>query len=345
MTKPLYAAAPQVDADNRATIRVNAPDAKSVSVSIPRGEHEYTMAKGDDGVWSATTEPLRPGLHYYDVKVDGFTAADPASPVYYGWGYWISCIEIPDPSFPEIAANNVPHGDIRIHWYHSAMTGQPRHCLVYTPPGYDADTNMRYPVLYLQHGSGEAQTSWTAQGRANFIMDNLIAQGRAAKMLIVMDNGYAPEPGASAHDRTRNRFTEFLPKELVPEIDRSFRTLADRKHRAMAGLSMGAGQAMTIGLGNHELFASVGSFSGGSRQFDPKTSYNGFFADPAKANKQLDLLWIGCGRGDSLFEGAKALHETLEKAGVEHVWYESEGKHEWAVWRHHLVEMAQRLFK
>ncbi len=234
MTKPLYSTPPQLDQDNRATIRLAAPQATTVTVSLPRGERVYPMAKGEDGVWSATTEPLRPGLHYYDVTVDGFTAADPASPVYYGWGYWISCIEVPDPLFEDAAATRVPHGEVRIHWYHSAITGQIRHCLVYTPPGYDSDPESRYPVLYLQHGSGEAQSSWTAQGRANFIMDNLIAQGKARKMLIVMDNGYAPEPGAAPADRGKNRFADFVPRELVPEINRSFRTMNDRRYRAIA---------------------------------------------------------------------------------------------------------------
>ena len=350
MVQPLYGSQKLHD-DLRMTFRIKAPDARSVAIEFgkpegpERGERVYPMVKGDDGAWSVTTEPVRPGFHYYNVLIDGFACADPAAPSYYGWGYWCSGVDIPDPSLPEAEARNVPHGGVRMHWYHSAITGAERRCMVYTPPGYDANLETRYPVFYLQHGSGEAEMSWPGQGRANVILDNLLAAGKARPMLVVMDNGYAPPPGVPANAREQNRFAEVVVKELVPEIDRAFRTMADREHRAIAGLSMGAGQALNIGLNNLDLFASVCALSGGGRSFDPATSYGGLFADPAKANGRLKLLWIGCGRQDGGFAGAQGMHQRLESLGVRHVWYECEGSHDWGVWRRHLVELAKVLFK
>jgi enterochelin esterase family protein len=219
---------------------------------------------------------------------------------------------------------------------------------VYTPPEYDTDTESRYPVIYLQHGAGESELAWTMQGKVNFIFDNLIAERKAAPTLIVMDNGYAPRPGSpNPHrpERSDNLFAELVLKDLVPAIDRDFRTIADRDHRAIAGLSMGAGQAMQIGLGNLDVFGWIGSFSGGARNFDPNTSYHGVFKDPSAANDRIRLLWIGCGKLDSLYDGARTLHEALQKQGIEHVWHENAGSHEWQVWRHHIHEFAQVVFK
>ena len=177
-------------------------------------------------------------------------------------------------------------------------------------------------------------------------MDNLIAEGKARPMLVVMEQGYAVkagEPAAAA--RGNEAFGELVLNDLMPMIDGTYRTLADRRNRAIAGLSMGAGQAMTIGLGNLDRFASIGSFSGGGRGFDPKTSYGGVFADPAAANKKIDLLWVGCGTGDRLYEGARSLHQALDAASVRHVFFEGPGSHEWQVWRKHLQDFAPRLFR
>jgi len=349
MIQPLYVRR-ILDEQNRMSFRIKAPAARSVSVELgqagPRENQEITCAleKGADGVWTGTAGPLIPGFHYYSILVDGFRCADPAAPCYYGWGYWISGVDIPDPQFTLHEPGQVPHGEVRMHWYRSSITGTLRRCLVYTPPGYDTAQERRYPVLYLQHGSGEAEVSWTGQGRANFILDNLIAAGRAHPMLIVMDNGYAQMPGTTVEDRGSNRFADVFVNELLPAIDSSFRTVPDRRHRAIAGLSMGAGQCMQIGLSRPDLFAAVGAMSGGGRSFDPATSHGGFFADPHTANTRLDLLWIGCGRQDGGFEGARKMHETLESHGIRHVWYESDGAHVWGVWRRHLADLAPRLF-
>jgi enterochelin esterase family protein len=208
-------------------------------------------------------------------------------------------------------------------------------------------SSQRYPVLYLQHGAGESERGWTSQGRANFILDNLIAAGTAVPMIIVMENGYASKAGArpAAGARGNEAFGELVIHDLVPFVDANFRTVADRNHRAIAGLSMGAGQALQIGLGNLDLFAYVAAFSGAGRNFDLKTSYGGIFSDPAAANQRIRLLWLGCGTEDRLFASGKSFHDSLAAAGIRHVWMEGPGSHEWQVWRKHLHDLAPRLFK
>jgi enterochelin esterase family protein len=312
------------------------------------GAAEYEFEKQPGGKWTLTTEPCRPGFHYYELEIDGFRTPDPWSQKFFGWGWWASAVEVPDPDLDFYLPKDVPHGDVRLHWYHSRATGKIRKCLVYTPPGYDAETERRYPVIYLQHGAGESELGWTMQGRVNFILDNLIAEKKAVPMLIVMDNGYAARPGAANAHRPRgddNVFGQLVLEDLVPNIDREFRTIADRDHRAIAGLSMGAGQAMRIGLGNLDEFGFIGSFSGGSRRFDIQTSYGGVFQDAEAANRRIRLLWIGCGELDRLYEGARELHEALQSHGVRHVWHSGPGSHEWQVWRHHIHQFAQAVFR
>jgi enterochelin esterase family protein len=343
---------PRIHPDRRVTFRVNAPSAQKVAVagrgadSGMNGNVPFEMTKGADGVWQVTTSPVRPGFHYYELLIDGQRTTDPASETYFGWAQYTSGLEVPDPQLDFYAAKDVPHGEVRIRPYRSKTTGQHRQAYVYTPPGYDADASVRYPVLYLQHGSGENETSWTRQGKANLILDNLIAEGKARPMIVVMEQGYAVKPGAeNPGGRGNEDFGELVVRDLVPLIDSSYRTIQDRHQRAIAGLSMGAGQAMRIGLGNLDLFASIGSFSGGAREFDPKTSYDGAFADADALNKKLDLLWLGCGTEDRLYGGAKSLHQALEKIRVRHVWFEGPGSHEWQVWRKHLHDLAPRLFR
>ncbi len=343
----------KIGPDRRVTFSVKAPNAKEVKVvnksdEEAMGAKEYRMTKGAGGVWTVTTKPCRPGFHYYELDIDGFKCPDPASQKYFGWGWWASGLEVADPNLDFYLPKDVPHGEVRQHWYHSKTTGTYRKCLVYTPPGYDKQPAKRYPVLYLQHGAGESELGWTMQGKANFILDNLIAAGKAAKMIIVMDNGYAAKADAENAHRPRgqdNRFTELVVNELVPMIDRNYRTIANRQNRAIAGLSMGAGQAMRTGFANLDKFASIGAFSGGSRNFDIETSFNGVFKDPAEANKKIDLFWFGMGNLEGGCQGSKDLDKTLTEHGIEHVRYECHGSHEWQVWRKDLHEFAQLLFK
>jgi enterochelin esterase-like enzyme len=347
---------PRILPDRRVTFQLKAPGAQKVEV-MPGGgvnglgKGPFAMTKAEDGTWTATIGPVQPGFHYYWFLVDGAPANDPGSETYFGWSRQSSGLEVPDPALDFYDARDVPHGDVHIHWYRSGVTGQVRRIYVYTPPGYEANPRTRYPVLYLQHGAGESERGWTTQGRANFILDNLIAAGKAKPMIVVMENGYAvkagaqPAPGSSAL-RGNEAWGEVVTRDLIPEVDRRYRTLPDRLHRAIAGLSMGGGQAMNVGLGNLDKFAWIGSFSGaGLRGTDIKSAYNGAFADPAGFNKKVKLLWIGCGTGDGLHAGALALHQALDQAGVHNVWFEGPGLHEWQVWRKHLQDFAPRLFQ
>lgn len=341
---------PQVHSDRRVTFQVKAPSAQTVQV-MPGGGNNglgkgpFAMTRSAEGVWTATIGPVQPGFHYYWLLIDGVAANDPSSETYFGWGRQSSGIDVPDAALDFYEPKTVPHGDVRMHYYHSNVTGAMRRAYVYTPPGYDANASLRYPVLYLQHGAGESERGWTAQGRANFILDNLIAAGKATPMIVVMDNGYAVRPGTPA-GRGNEAFADVVLRDLIPEIERAYRTQTGRQQRAIAGLSMGGGQAMQIGLANLDRFAYIGSFSGaGARNFSVETSYGSVFKDAAAFNKQVKLFWIGCGSGDALFAGSVALHEALEKTGVRHIWHESPGLHDWQVWRQHLHEFAPLLFR
>lgn len=344
---------PEIDDNNRVTFTVNAPNAKEVKIinqsdEMAMGAAEYSLIKGKEGIWKITTNPCRPGLHYYKLSIDGFECADPKSQMYFGWGKWSSCLEVPDKNLTFYLPQNNPSGEVTTHWYHSKVTGDIRKCLIYTPPGYRKNLNRKYPVLYLQHGSGESELGWTMQGKVNFILDNLIADGKAEPMIIVMDNGYAPSPDAKDRSRpggSENKFEELLLNDLIPEIDAHYLTIASRESRALAGLSMGAGQAQRIGFNNLDVFASIGAFSGGFRDFDINTSYSGVFKDVNQFNNSVKLYWFGCGDLDNSYEGAKNLHKTLSDLGINHTWNEMHGSHEWQVWRHHIYDFAQKVFK
>lgn len=343
---------PMLHADGTVTFRVTARDAKQVQVA-PRGtgnglgDKPLDLSRDARGVWSVTA-PVRPGFHYYQLLVDGFPCNDPASRTFFGWAQESSGLEVPDREVDFYTFQDVPHGDVRICAYQSRTTADSRRAYVYTPPGYDDQPTRRYPVLYLQHGAGESERAWTEQGKANVILDNLIAAGRAEPMLVVMENGYATpsdqSPAASTRDQP-DRFSDLVINDLVPYVDGKFRTISDRQQRAIAGLSMGGGQAMRIGLGHLDKFAWIGSFSGALRDFNVETSYGGALRDAAEVNRQLRLLWIGCGTEDRLIQGGREIHNSLTEHKVEHVWVEGSGSHEWQVWRKHLYDFAPRLFR
>jgi enterochelin esterase-like enzyme len=345
---------PRVHPDRRVTFRVKAPDALKVQVlPAPRvwnglGDGPYDMVKGAEGFWTVTIPPAEPGLHNYFIVVDGFQSNDPGSQTFPGYSLSCSAVEIPDPNVDFYGTKDVPHGDVRIRWYFSKTTETWRRVYVYLPPDYEKNTGARYPVLYLQHGSGEDETSWTLQGRANFILDNLIAGGKAKPMIIVMENGMiARKPGPrTPEQRSNEAFEDVVVKDLVPMIDAAFRTIPDREHRAIAGLSMGSGQALQIGLTHLDLFSHMGALSGVPRETDPKTAYGGAFSDPEAFNKKVRLLWIGGGvREERFYQGSKKTLETLTKAGIKAVFYECPFAHEWQTWRYCLHELAPKLFR
>lgn len=344
---------PEIGSDNRVTFHVKAPGAHDVRVvnlsdTLAMGAKEYPMKNNGDGLWSVTTKPCRAGFHYYELSIDGFRCADPSSPSYFGWGKWTSGLEILDKNLDFYQPKDVLRGEVRNHWYASKITGTLRKCIIYTPPGYDQNNSIKYPVLFLQHGAGESELGWTMQGKLNIIMDNLIAAGKAKPMIVVMDNGYAARAGSENPERPAgkdNLFEDLVVNELVPMIDKDYRTVNDRNSRAIAGLSMGAGQALNTGLDHLDKFGSIGAFSGGAWDFDINTSFHGIFRDPAKLNGSLRLLWIGCGTMDDGYRQLKNFHEILDTKGINNVWFEGPGSHEWQVWRKHIYEFAQLLFK
>lgn len=339
---------PRIHPDLTASFRLRAPLAQKVQLQPGGGENglgqgPFDMTKGDDGAWSVTIPRAVPGFHYYWFLVDGALVNDPGSETYFGWAKQTSGIEIPEKGADFYQPQDVPHGDVRICWYHSKITDSTRRAYIYTPPDYDTNTSARYPVLYLQHGAGEDERGWHKQGRMNFIMDNLLAARKALPMLVVMDRGYAYRPGESSN---KNSFGDVLLEEIIPLVDSKYRTLADREHRALAGLSMGGMQTMQIGLTHLDKFAWLGAFSAPTRNFDLKTSYNGVFKDPAALDKQLHLFWLGAGTAETqIHNGVKEVHEALEGAGIHNVFVESQGTaHEWQTWRRALNDFAPRLF-
>jgi len=335
---------PRILPDNSVIFRIKADSAHEVRIG------EYKLTRSEDGFWTVRTKPFTPGFHYYSVVVDGFATTDPGSETFFGALRQSSGIEIPGPESDFFAVKDVSHGAVRIEWYFSKTTNKSRRIFVYTPPDYDKDPRTRYPVLYLQHGMGEDETGWANQGHENFILDNLLAARKVVPMIVVNEHGTVPNPATALADHERwmldNQFSEFdavVSRDLVPMIDSRFRTIADREHRALAGLSMGGAEAMRIGLHHLDLFAFIGLFSPAIGNLNPARDYDGKLAD---ANKQLRLLWIGVGRDDPMFfPGVMKSQEALDKAGIRHVWVESDGAHTWTVWRKYLADFAPRLFR
>ncbi len=353
------AAYPRIHPDSRVTFRLKAPDAKKVQVFTNYGLGSggpWDMNRGEDGFWTLTSPPVVPGFHYYGLIVDGVQINDPASDTFFGTGKPTSGIEIPEQRVDFYHPKDAPHGEVRSRWYKSEVTGQTRHILVYAPPEYDADPQRRYHVLYLQHGGGEDETGWSRQGHMNFILDNLIAAGQARPMIVVMEKGYAIRAGESAAPAGRGRFDfgafgDVVIKDLIPMIDATYRTIPHRDQRAIAGLSMGAAQALQIGLTHLDTFSAVGAFSGGGRGgLDPKTAYGGVFADPAEFDKKVSLLYLHAGTvglDEGIQKSAEALFNALEQSGIKNVVFrDAKGfAHEWQTWRYALHDFAPRLFQ
>lgn len=346
---------PQVNSEGRVRAQIMAPDAKQVLLDI--GGKKYPLTKKEDGSWIGQSDPQDEGFHYYQLVIDGAQVPDPGSMYFYGASRWGSGIEIPARDQDFYALKDVPHGQLCEHRYFSKITNAWRRCFVYLPPDYYKDSSRRYPVLYLQHGSGEDETGWAVQGKANLILDNLIAENKAVPMIVVMDNGYAARPGANdsggrRDPRGTSAFEEVMIKEIIPMIDAHYRTLADRQYRAMAGLSMGANQTIRITMNNLDIFSHIGGFSGTSNYpdaspLDPETFMNGAFKDGQTLNKQIKLFWLGLGTKEpDPFPGSVgAFKAMLDKVGMKYVYYESpQTAHEWLTWRRSLYQFAPLLF-
>jgi enterochelin esterase family protein len=333
---------PQVDDERRATFRISAPEARQVQLSLA---DRYEMTRDRDGGWTVTTKPLAPGFHYYSFVVDGATVADPASEGFFATGRMVSGIEVPSPDEDFYEARNVPHGEVRIRPYPTKSTREQRKVLVYTPPDYETNPTARYPVLYLQHDQGEDRRAWWRQGRANFILDNLLAAGKAKPMIVVMpDGGIAAngDPPATAPTGPR-AFERGVVDELIPLIDATYRTIPDRDHRAIAGTGLGGAQALHVGLNQPDLFAHVGGFSPDL----PPDVVDRIARDATGINGRAKVLFLST---DAMELEAnpelKNLHAAWDRAGVRHAYYESPGTaHEWLTWRRRLRQFAPLLFQ
>ncbi len=343
---------PEVHADSRVTFRLKAPNARDVQVRLETVGSK-TMQKDEQGVWSFTSEPLSPDIYSYSFTVDGVQMTDPANPLLkYNLLNTENQVHVPGPATLPWEINDVPHGVVHRHLYRSAIVGDDRPFLVYTPPGYDPAADKTYPVLYLLHGYSDAEDAWVSVGRANVILDNLIAQGGAKPMLIVMPLGYGnKEVIANGWAGLQNKeiwqdniakFRDVVLTEIMPQVEKAYRVSTDRKSRAIAGLSMGGTQSLFIGLNAPDRFAWIGAFSSGGLDEDFERAYP---AVSEAVNSQLWLLWIACGQQDGLIGVNKKLVEWLKSKGVKLTWVETPGGHSFLVWRRNLADFAHLLFR
>lgn len=330
---------PRLLSGNRLEFKVKAPEAKKVQIDLGR---KYDLTRNDKGEWTGITDPLTPGFHYYFLIVDGVSVADPASESFYGCSMMTSGVEIPYPEGDvRFYTADVPHGDIRMKRYFSKTANDWRRMFVYCPPGYDA-SGKSYPVLYLQHGGGEDERGWSQQGRTDIIMDNLIAQGKATPMIIVMTDG-----------NTRDFESELL-KECIPFVEKNFRVKTDRNNRALAGLSMGGIQTLNTGIPHLDLFAYLGVFSSGwwantapSRNGNDTEKYYSLLKEKKdEYNKKLKLFWLSMGgKEDIAYNNCQVMMKRFDEIGIKYSYFETPGGHTWPVWRESLYRFAPLLFK
>ena len=342
---------PKVDKEHRAYFRVVAPDAHRVQVDICG--KKYDMRRDQQGVWCAVTDPLVVGFHYYFINIGGMNVIDPATETFFGCNRQAGGIEIPEGSEGDYyrPQQGIAHGQVRSIYYYAKATEEWRHALVYTPAEYEKGKK-RYPVLYLQHGMGEDETGWSKQGRMQHIMDNLIASGEAVPMIVVMESGDIKAPFKGGDNRQGfsqygASFYKVMTNDLITTIDSKFRTLRDRDHRAMAGLSWGGHQTFDVVLSHMDLFAWMGAFSGAIFGLDVKTAYNGIFTRPDEFNRKIHYLFLMSGTEgmDKMF-GTKKLVDELNNQGIHAHYYESTGTdHEWLTWRRGLRQFVPHLFK
>ena len=343
---------PEVQSDHRVIFRFRAPNAQKVELQLEGMTAHLPMQKDESGVWSVTTDPLQPDYYGYSFVADGVALIDPANPLLkpnlLGTQ---NMVHVPGPASLPWEVNDVPHGIVHHHFYKSGVVGDQRDYYVYTPPAYNPAEKTRYPVLYLLHGYSDDASGWTAVGRGNVIFDNLIAQAQAKPMIVVMTLGYgAPEMlthgfSAFSHEDIRQRnldkFRQALLSEVIPRVEKEYRTLNDVKSRAIAGLSMGGSESVFVGLTSNR-FGWIGAFSTGglSDNFDQqyaemKTSELG----------HLELLWIACGTEDRLIVPNRRLREWLTSKGIKHTDVDTPGAHTWMVWRRNLASFAPLLFR
>jgi enterochelin esterase family protein len=344
---------PEVHPDGTVTFRLWAPVAQKVELRLDdaSGEKPSAMTKDEKGLWSVTTSALTPDIYSYIYAVDGMVIIDPNVheyvPNHFGEGGVFTVPATPAQPWEE---TDVPHGVVRHHYYTSKLVGDRRDFFVYTPPNFDPKGKTKYPVLYLLHGYSDFANAWTVMGKANFILDNLIAAGKAKPMIVVMPLGYgAPKLLESGWNLGHNelwqqnieRFSDALLTEVIPRVEKDYPVIKNRDGRAIAGLSMGGAETLYTGLNHLDTFAWLGPMS------------SAIFDDPTKAFPKLDetsaakikLLWIACGKEDGLLKNNRQFKEWLKSKNIKFTDVETDGAHTWQVWRRNLVELVPQLFR
>ncbi len=333
-------------------LRFYAPNAGSVSVGFILGE-QVPMTKGDDGVWTGVLSFPCPGLKVITFMVDGTEVLNPYAPIGYGYGRPMNYVDIPCAEQEYLSIKDVPHGSVVRDWYRSSVTGNWESCLVYLPPIYDEDPSRRFPVLYLQHGGSQNENGWVYEAKANFIMDNLLAEKKAESCIIVMNNGMVQVPDGNGGLKVDTDALEpLLINDCIPFIDSKYRTLTDAWNRAYAGLSMGSLQGAQIFLKNQDVFASAGLFTGFPLRFvdgGPRIRFDTSFLtaldDVGKFNAGSRLFYLGVGADEPSYVIVKATSEELTERGIKNVFRAMPGDHEWHAWRGLLHDFLQLVFK
>jgi enterochelin esterase family protein len=344
---------PRILDDLSVVFKIKAPEAQKVQIDLGK---LYDMTKDEQGFCTVTTAPQVPGFHYYSLVIDGVKVVDPASETFYGMGRMASAIDIPEKGADFYEVKDVPHGALSSKYYFSKVTNSWRRLFVYTPAGYDANAKVKYPVMYIQHGGGEDERGWAVQGRTDIILDNLIAAGKSKPMIVVISNGNVStgKGGGGYSNAAMAAFKEEMTKNIVPFVDKTYRTLADVNHRALCGLSMGGGQAFYVGLGSLDCFASVGVFSSGifggianpnGKVFDAEKEIPGLLSNSTLFNQKLKLFYVSVGEQDPRFEFTKKEVKKFQDSGLKVRFASFPGDHEWQVWRKSLHDFAQLLFR
>jgi enterochelin esterase-like enzyme len=325
--------------------RFKAPDAQKVQVDLGK---KYDMVKDTAGYWTATTDSIGEGFHYYSLIIDGVATTDPASQTFYGMGRMASGIEIPFDGGDYYAVKNVPHGDIRIKTYFSTITKSWRRLFIYAPPGYDASGQTKYPTLYILHGGGEDETGWATQGKTDMIMDNLIAAKQATPMLVVMPD--ANFSGAGFGEAGLKTFANEIKQSIIPFIEKNYRVDRTAQGRALAGLSMGGLNTLYTGIYNTDTFSYLGVFSSGwivpVQNSIADAQYDFMKKNAARINTNLKAFWIAMGgKEDIAYKNCQIMLGKLDEMMIKHTYYEYPGGHTWPVWRNDLYKFAPTLFK
>jgi len=352
-TPPPALITPEVHSDNSVTFRFRAPNAKEVTLRREGLTDPLPMQKDDSDVWSVTTAPWSPDYYGYSIIVDGQRTIDPFNPLLKpNLLSTENMVHVQGEKSQPWEVGDVRHGEVHHHFYRSAVASDDRDYYVYTPPDYDPSSKKTYPVLYLLHGYSDDASGWSAVGRANIILDNLIAQGKVKTMIIVMPLGYGTMEiirlgwGSWSHTEVRDqnfsRFREALLTEVMPKVESEYRVIKDRNSRAIAGLSMGGSESLLTGLNNLDKFAWIGAFSAGGL---PEPFENNFPNLDSKATQQLKLLWVACGTEDRLITANRKFRDWLKSKDIQHADIETSGMHTWMVWRRNLAEFAPLLFR